>query len=142
MTKHTATSSTVQGGRRTRKSKKGGSALTPAPVQSGGADLAPASFKGGSDKKMSGGENEKPKMSGGEHDKPKMSGGEDMVVEKQNDANVGGNKSGAACGKAYCVKCKKNKMAMINCKNVTSKNGRSMLKGNCKKCGTKMNKFI
>ena len=132
MTKHTATS-TVQGGRRTRKTKKGGSALTPAPVQAGGADLAPASFKGGSDKKIY----------GGEHEKPKMSGGEYMVEEKQNEnTTLGGKKSGAACGKAYCVKCKKNKMAMINCKNVTSKNGRSMLKGNCKKCGTKMNKFI
>jgi hypothetical protein len=63
---------------------------------------------------------------GGEHEKPLAKGGK---------------KSGAACGKAYCVKCKKNNMAMTNCRNVTSKNGRTMLKGLCKKCGTKMNKF-
>ena len=71
--------------------------------------------------------------------KPEMSGGEDEVVEK---LAVGGKKSGTACGKAYCVKCRKNNMPMTNCKNVTSKNGRSMLKGLCKKCGTKMNKFV
>jgi hypothetical protein len=143
MTKHTATS-TVQGGRRTRKSKKGGSALTPAPVQAGGADLAPASFKGGSDKKIYGGNNHEKVMGGNNHEsKKEMSGGEDMVEEKHNEntTTLGGKKSGAACGKAYCVKCRRKNMAMINCKNVTSKNGRSMLKGNCKKCGTKMNKF-
>ena len=41
----------------------------------------------------------------------------------------------------YCVKCR-SKSTMIGAKTVTSANGRNMLKGTCKKCGTKMNKFI
>lgn len=40
----------------------------------------------------------------------------------------------------YCVKCKA-KRTMVSCKNATSKNGRNMIKGVCKKCGTKMNVF-
>lgn len=43
--------------------------------------------------------------------------------------------------KAYCVKCKK-MQDISSPKKVKSKNGRSMLKGICSKCGTKMNKFI
>ena len=41
----------------------------------------------------------------------------------------------------YCVKCKK-KQTMNSCKKATSSNGRNMMKGECKVCGTKMNKFI
>lgn len=40
----------------------------------------------------------------------------------------------------YCVKCKA-KRTMLSCKNATSKNGRNMIKGVCKNCGTKMNVF-
>jgi len=144
MTKHTT--ATVHGGRRKSRKVRGGSALTPASVQAGGSQLESAPFKGGSDMaKVKGGEHEsKKEMSGGEHEsKKEMSGGEDIVEEKNltEPTIVGGKKSGAACGKAYCVKCRRKNMPMTNCKNVTSKNGRSMLKGNCKKCGTKMNKF-
>ena len=133
MTKHTT--ATVHGGRRKSRKVRGGSALTPASVQAGGSQLESAPFKGGSDMA---------KVKGGEHEsKKEMSGGEDIVEEKNltEPTIVGGKKSGAACGKAYCVKCRRKNMPMTNCKNVTSKNGRSMLKGNCKKCGTKMNKF-
>jgi len=130
MTKHTTTATTVQGGRRRSRKMRGGNALTPASVQAGGSKLESTPFKGGNVKKMD----------GGEHEKPKMDGGEDMV-EEIDPHTVGGKKSGAACGKAYCVKCRRKNMPMTNCKNVTSKNGRSMLKGLCKKCGTKMNKF-
>jgi len=144
-TNKTPTAATSTGGRRKRCTRKnGGSAtLTPAPVQAGGADLAPASFKGGdATTKVKGGNADKV-VKGGNTDKVKYGGNEDMGDDQKNEEPiVGGKKSGAACDKAYCVKCKKNKMAMVNCKNVTSKNGRSMLKGNCKKCGTKMNKFI
>jgi len=130
MTKSTTATATVQGGRRKSRKMRGGSALTPASVQAGGSQLESAPFKGG---------NDMTKVKGGEHDKPKMGGGVDD--EDKNITTIGGKKSGAACGKAYCVKCRRKNMAMTNCKNVTSKNGRSMLKGNCKKCGTKMNKF-
>lgn len=37
----------------------------------------------------------------------------------------------------YCMKCKK-KQEMINTENVKTKNGNSAVKGECKKCGTKM----
>ena len=46
-----------------------------------------------------------------------------------------------ACDTAYCVKCKK-KQSMINCKAAKTANGRSMVKGNCKVCDCKMNKFV
>ncbi len=48
--------------------------------------------------------------------------------------------SAAACPVAYCVKCKK-KQQMGSCKKATSSNGRNMMKGVCKKCGTNMNIF-
>ena len=155
------------GGRRRRTHKKGGSTtLAPAPVQAGGADkdkvvmggcvtpLESSPFKGGNGDKVKGGSDDMTKVKGGEYtkevkggndDKKSMSGGEDIAengLGEKDTSTVGGKKSGKACGKAYCVKCKKNHMPMTNCRNVTSKNGRSMLKGNCKKCGTKMNKFI
>ncbi len=38
---------------------------------------------------------------------------------------------------AYCVKCKA-KREMENAKEVTMKNGRKAMKGNCGKCGTGM----
>lgn len=41
---------------------------------------------------------------------------------------------------AYCVKCKK-KQTMTNAKVVVA-GGRRCLKGECKTCGTKMNKFL
>lgn len=37
----------------------------------------------------------------------------------------------------YCMKCKK-KQEMVNTENVKTKNGNSAVKGECKKCGTKM----
>jgi len=49
-------------------------------------------------------------------------------------------KTATPCEKAYCVKCKK-MLIMTNCKKATSSNGRNMIKGVCKVCGTKMNKF-
>lgn len=49
--------------------------------------------------------------------------------------------SGSACDNAYCVKCKK-MQTMTDCKKATASNGRNMLKGICKTCGTKMNKFV
>jgi len=151
----------MKGGRRangkqnTRKAKRAGG--------SGLSELAPASVKGGSEstKPVRGGN--KPAVHGGDDmgaEKVETSVTESMAqggdaTETDADPNKvslyggehekpltnGGKKSGAACGKAYCVKCKKNNMAMTNCRNVTSKNGRTMLKGLCKKCGTKMNKF-
>ena len=42
--------------------------------------------------------------------------------------------------KTYCVKCKK-PMEMKSEKKCKSKNGRNMVQGLCKKCGTKMNIF-
>ena len=42
---------------------------------------------------------------------------------------------------AYCVKCKKSQ-TMVNSKKAMSVNKRHMLKGECKVCGTKMNKFV
>lgn len=39
--------------------------------------------------------------------------------------------------KAYCMKCKK-ASEMIGEKKVKMKNGRTALKGKCKKCGTNM----
>ena len=41
----------------------------------------------------------------------------------------------------YCVKCKK-KTEIINGKESLTKNGRNILKGNCKICGTKENIFL
>ncbi len=41
----------------------------------------------------------------------------------------------------YCVKCRKPR-TMVNCRRATAKNGRSMMKGICRECGTKMNKFV
>jgi hypothetical protein len=45
-----------------------------------------------------------------------------------------------SCDTGYCVSCKA-KRGMKNCKKTVS-NGRHVLKGECIKCGTKMNKFI
>jgi hypothetical protein len=126
----------------------GGSALAPAPVK-GGSDLAPVPVKGGSAEKdahmVKGGNhdgNVAHMVKGGNHDGNVAH----MVKGGNHDGKVApmvkGGKSGEVCGKAYCVKCQKKNMAMVKCRNVTSKNGRSMLKGICKKCGTKMNKFI
>ncbi|MDR3136737.1 MAG: DUF5679 domain-containing protein [Coriobacteriales bacterium] len=42
---------------------------------------------------------------------------------------------------AYCVKCK-SKKEMQDVQEVTSKNGRPMLKGTCPSCGGKLNLFI
>lgn len=42
---------------------------------------------------------------------------------------------------AYCVKCKE-KREMKDAKEVTSANGRKMMKGTCAVCGTKMNLFV
>ncbi len=42
---------------------------------------------------------------------------------------------------AYCVKCK-TKRIMKNPKEVTTKNGRRMMKGTCPVCGTTLNKFL
>jgi hypothetical protein len=42
---------------------------------------------------------------------------------------------------AYCVKCK-TKKEIQNPVEVTSKNGRPMLKGTCPSCGGKLNLFI
>ena len=42
---------------------------------------------------------------------------------------------------AYCVKCKAKK-EMLDVVEVTSKNGRPMLKGKCPTCGGKLNLFI
>ena len=131
---------TQKGGRGSRKGTRkttcmGGSALAPAPVK-GGSDLAPVPVKGGSAEK------DAHMVKGGNHDGNVAH----MVKGGNHDGNVApmvkGGKSGEVCGKAYCVKCQKKNMAMVKCRNVTSKNGRSMLKGICKKCGTKMNKFI
>lgn len=41
----------------------------------------------------------------------------------------------------YCLKCK-GKRKMINYKKTKTKNGRNMMKGECKTCGTKVSKFI
>jgi len=41
----------------------------------------------------------------------------------------------------YCVKCKE-KREMINATKVKTKNNRNALKGECKKCGTTMMKFV
>lgn len=153
----------TKGGRRAkgtqnlRKTKRtGGSGLS---------ELTPASVTGGSASKpvIHGGNNKQPVHGGNDIDADldtlksvteSMAQGGDAKETDENANKVslyggehekpiakGGKKSGAACGKAYCVKCKKNNMAMTNCRNVTSKNGRTMLKGLCKKCGTKMNKF-
>lgn len=43
--------------------------------------------------------------------------------------------------KAYCLKCRKKNMVMVNTKPTKMKNGRSALKGKCKKCGTNMFKI-
>lgn len=138
---------TATGGRRsskngTRKSKTGGSAMTPAPVK-GGSALTPAPVKGGSaltPAPVKGGSALTPApVKGGNAVMPEPVDNESKGVEPA--PTVGGKKSGA-CDKAYCVKCKKKNTPMINCKNATSKNGRNMVKGVCKKCGTKMNKFV
>jgi hypothetical protein len=42
---------------------------------------------------------------------------------------------------AYCMK-EKQKRDMVNPKKSKAKNGRNMLKGECKSCGTKMSKFV
>ena len=41
----------------------------------------------------------------------------------------------------YCVKCKAKK-PMVGCKASKSSNGRNMVKGTCKTCGTNMNVFV
>ena len=41
----------------------------------------------------------------------------------------------------YCVKCK-SKQIMVNPVTKETKNGRKMRSGACKKCGTKMCRFI
>lgn len=45
------------------------------------------------------------------------------------------------CMEGYCVKCKK-MQPMLDCKPAVASNGRKMMKGVCKVCGAKMNKFI
>jgi len=57
--------------------------------------------------------------------------------EQKQDETIAGGKS---CKTGYCVKCKK-KQQMKDCKNSKSSNGRNMIKGLCKVCGTKMNVF-
>ncbi len=47
-----------------------------------------------------------------------------------------------ACDTAYCVRCKKKNQPMINCTSKKAKNGRNMVKGNCKVCDCPMNKFV
>ena len=51
------------------------------------------------------------------------------------------NKSKFNTGLAYCVKCKK-KCKMINAKEVTLKNGRNALKGECVNCKVMMFRFL
>ena len=46
------------------------------------------------------------------------------------------------CEKGYCVKCKAKNSEMTNCVKSKTTNGRNMVKGKCKKCGTNMCKFI
>lgn len=43
---------------------------------------------------------------------------------------------------AYCVKCKKKGMTMLNPKPKKTSNGRDMMQGTCKECGTKMSIFV
>jgi hypothetical protein len=42
----------------------------------------------------------------------------------------------------YCVKCKQKGQTIKDPKEVTTKNGRKMLKGTCAKCGCNMCAFI
>ncbi len=42
---------------------------------------------------------------------------------------------------AYCVKCK-SKTDIVNPETVTMKNGRSAMKGHCKKCNTKVFRIL
>ena len=42
---------------------------------------------------------------------------------------------------AYCVKCRE-KVEMQDAKEVTTKNGKPMMKGKCPTCGTTVNKFL
>ncbi len=42
---------------------------------------------------------------------------------------------------AYCVKCKAKK-EIANAQEVTMKNGRKALQGNCPVCGTKMTRIL
>lgn len=49
-------------------------------------------------------------------------------------------KKKASDSEAYCVKCKKTR-SVENAKKTTTKNGRSAIKGECAKCGTKVFKF-
>ena len=51
------------------------------------------------------------------------------------------SKTGDSCPTGYCVKCKK-MQTMTQCKKAVAANGRNMVKGVCKSCGTKMNKFV
>jgi RNase P subunit RPR2 len=43
--------------------------------------------------------------------------------------------------KSYCVSCKA-KQIMVRATRVSLKNGRDAMEGTCKKCGTKMFKFV
>ena len=47
----------------------------------------------------------------------------------------------AASVKCYCLKCKSQK-EMVDPTPKTTKNGRSMVTGKCKACGTNMSKFV
>jgi hypothetical protein len=44
--------------------------------------------------------------------------------------------------KGYCVKCREKNREMVKAKKTTLKNGRQALKGQCKKCGCNMMKFV
>lgn len=50
-------------------------------------------------------------------------------------------KKKASSQEAYCVKCKAKRM-MVKPHMEKTKNGRSIQKGHCKVCGTKMCKFV
>lgn len=56
-------------------------------------------------------------------------------------SNKSKSKAVSNTGLAYCVKCKK-KCKMSNPKEVTLKNGRKALKGECVNCKVMMFKFI
>ena len=43
--------------------------------------------------------------------------------------------------KGYCMRCKK-QMEMVGGKITTMKNGRKMMRGKCKKCGTGMCRIL
>lgn len=72
---------------------------------------------------------------------PSKSAKSKSVRKSAKSARKTAKNTGASCGNAYCMTCRKKGQPMVSCQQ-KNKNGRSMMTGHCGVCKGKMVKFI